>query len=143
MLKLVEVQSFYYHSRLNMIEDRLRGFISDTVDASKYYLVFGKEGLPVGGFAIGNAGWLLGLFSLERGLGDALIPLALKTAKELLPPDTSIHVFCTGEFLRKLYQSKGFEVYDFVAWDDREASSRWCSKEFGTPPLYYMENKSL
>jgi len=136
-MQAIQVTSVYYHTRLNMLEKRLRGFINDKVKADKYYLVFSKSGLPIGGFGTNKNGWLVGLFSLEKGLGDTLIPLAIKQAQKDLV-EGSIRIFCTGEYLRKQYANKGFEVYDIVEWDEREISSTWSKKEFGTPPLYYM-----
>ncbi len=137
-MKLVQVASVYYHTRLEMIENRLRGFISETVKADKYYLVFGKEGLPIGGFGTTKDGWLLGLFSLKRGLGDELIELALKTLRtDAIDVDT-LRVFCTGEFLKKRYSKEGFEVYSTILWDDRQAPKSWNKLEFGEPSLYFM-----
>lgn len=140
-MRVIEVKSVYYHSRLNLVEGRLRGFISDTVEADKYFLVFGKEGLPIGGFAVSYSGWLLGLFTIKRGVGNELVTLALKTAKKLLQPTQRLRLFCTGEFLRKMYRDKGFEVYDISEWDERATPNVWSTKEFGTPLIYYMELK--
>ena len=137
-MKVLQVTSVYYHTRLNMLKSRLRGFISEKVIADKYYLVFGKEGLPIGGFGTTKGGWLVGLFSLNRGNGDEIIPMAIKQAKADADKDKDIKIFCTGEFLRKRYAKEGFEVFDVVEWREREAPSTWSKKEFGTPPLYYL-----
>ena len=136
-MKVLEVTKEYYHTTLGILEKRLRGFISDAVKAENYYLVF--EGLPIGGFAITDDGWILGLFSLKKGKGKELIPLAIKYAENALKyPEQKVKVFCTGDFLRKLYESYDFEVYDTIKWDNRQAPKVWDKEEFGTPDLYNM-----
>jgi len=136
-MRVIEVTSVYYHVQLNLLPKDLRKFISKQVDADKFYLVFDNTGLPAGGFGTTSQGWLLGLFSLKKQLGDSILDLGIEQLKIDSQEDV-MKLFCTGEFLRKMYFKKGFDVYSIVEWDKREAPKDWNYKKYGSPPLYFM-----
>lgn len=135
-IKIIEVDSKYYHNVLDMLPNYKRAFIYPKIIADDYYIIQ-SHGDLVGGFTIKRNGILDGFFGLKSGYGHMIFKIALKYAMDYADGN-EIKIFIIGEHLKKFYESFGFLVTDTITFDKHLASDKWDYNRFGTPNLYNM-----
>lgn len=136
---IVETTKEVFNTYINELERDMRQFVDEEVIAENYYLaMILSEERVLGGFATSSNGNIQGLFSLEKGIGKKLLSKQLAICEYDVKYGVKLKLTCIGDFLKKFYQSFGFEVVNTFNWDERLAPKLWNGKRFGFPKIYYM-----
>jgi len=131
-----------YHSHLDRLDGNKRAMLDNHIEADFYYLVKDVTETVVGGFATTKVGYLTGLFSLKKGIGEKIFNLRIIQSK--IDIDIRIDtftLFCTGDYLKGFYEKYGFAVDEEIEWNDEFASQNWDYAKFDKPKLYNMSRK--
>ena len=109
MMKSINVASSTYHDGLKQLSDDKRKSITSKVNANEYYLVFDDIGEVLGGYATlqlpHNHLLILGLFSLQKGIGSKILKMIQEDNK-----DQILRLFCTNRKLLEYYELQGFTL---------------------------------
>jgi hypothetical protein len=82
------------------------------------------------GFGLNPDGYLISVFSTDKGRGKGLVLAAYNKGAKALD--------CLGEHLKTLYSQFGFRVLDNLPWSDEYAPKNWDYQKFGRPNYYEM-----